>query len=51
MDCSVNEIINNKKLAEYLANNGYKKFQKDYTEEVFVRNILAIYTNILAIKE
>ena len=48
---SVNEIINNKKLAKYLANNGYKKFQKDYTEEVFVRNILAIYTNILAIKE
>jgi len=48
---AIKKVINNKKLASSLANNGYKKFQKDYTEEAFVRNILAIYTNILAIKE
>jgi len=48
---AIKKVINNKKLASSLTNNGYKKFQKDYTEEVFVRNILAIYTNILAIKE
>ena len=48
---SVNEIINNKKLAKTLANNGYNKFQKFYTEKVFVRNIIAIYTRVLGIKE
>ena len=48
---AIKKVINNKKLASSLANNGYKKFQKDYTEEAFVRNILAIYTNILTIKE
>jgi glycosyltransferase involved in cell wall biosynthesis len=48
---SVNEIINNKKLAKTLANNGYKKFQKFYTEKVFVRNILAIYNKVLEINE
>ena len=47
---SVNEIINNKKLAKILANNGYDKFQKFYTEKVFVRNILAIYTKVLEVK-
>ena len=48
---SVNEIINNKKLANKLANNGYKKFQKFYTEKAFVRNILAIYTKVLEINK
>ena len=48
---SVNEIINNKMLAKKLANNGYKKFQKCYTEKVFVRNILAIYTKVLEINK
>ena len=48
---SVNEIINNKKLAKKLANNGYKKFQKFYTEKAFVQNILAIYTKVLEINK
>jgi glycosyltransferase involved in cell wall biosynthesis len=48
---SVNEIINNKKLANKLANNGYKKFQKFYTEKAFVQNILAIYTKVLEINK
>ncbi|MDB4040086.1 glycosyltransferase family 4 protein [Methylophilaceae bacterium] len=48
---SVNEIINNKKLVKKLATNGYNKFQKFYTEKIFVRNILAIYTKILKINE
>jgi glycosyltransferase involved in cell wall biosynthesis len=48
---SVNEIINNKKLSKKLANNGYKKFQKFYTEKTFVRNILAIYTKVLDINK
>ena len=48
---SINTLINNKTLAENLANNGYKKFQKNYTEKIFVRNILDIYTKILSTKE
>ena len=48
---SVTEIINNKMLAKKLANNGYKKFQNCYTEKVFVRNILAIYTKVLEINK
>jgi len=48
---SVNEIINKKKLAKKLANNGYNKFQKFYTEKAFVRNILAIYTKVLEINK
>jgi len=48
---SVNEIINNKKLSKKLANNGYKKFQKFYTEKAFVQNILAIYTKALEINK
>ena len=47
---SVNEIINNKKLAKNLANNGYNKFQKLYTEKEFVQNILAIYIKVLETK-
>ncbi len=48
---SINTLINNKTLAENLANNGYKKFQKYYTEKVFVRNILDVYTKVLSTKE
>ena len=47
---SVNEIINNKKLAKNLANNGYNKFQKLYKEKEFVQNILAIYIKVLETK-
>ena len=48
---AVNKLINNKKLAENLANNGFQKFKKNYTEKVFGKNIINIYTKILSRKD
>ena len=45
---SVNEIINNKKLAKKLANNGYNKFQKFYTEKYGVVHPTKEYIMIIS---
>ena len=44
---ALNNLINNRNLIEKLAENGYKKFKKNYTEKVFGNNIIDIYTKIL----
>ncbi len=47
----INKVINNKKLSISLANNGYKKFMKYYSEEAFSKNITKIYNSIIKIKK
>ena len=46
----IKKVIDNKKLASSLANNGYKKFMKNYSEKAFSKNIVKIYNSIIKIK-
>ena len=47
---AIKKVIDNKKLASSLANNGYKKFMKNYSEKAFSKNIVKIYNSIIKIK-
>ena len=47
---AIKKVINNNKLAHSLANNGYKKFIENYSEKVFSKNILKIYSLIIKLK-
>ena len=47
---AIKKVINNNKLAHSLANNGYKKFIENYSEIVFSRNIIKIYSLIIKLK-
>ena len=46
----IRKVIDNKKLASSLANNGYKKFMENYSEKAFSKNIIKIYNSIIKIK-
>jgi len=46
----IKKVIGNKKLASSLANNGYKNFMENYSEKVFSKNIVKIYSSIIKIK-
>ena len=47
---AVNKVINNKKLGNLLAKNGYAKFVKSYSEQAFTLNIIRIYSSIIKLK-
>ena len=47
---AVNKVINNKKLGNLLAKNGYAKFVKSYSEQAFTLNITRIYSSIIKLK-
>ena len=47
---AIKKVINNNKLAHSLANNGYKKFMENYSEKVFSKNIIKIYSLIIKLK-
>ena len=47
---AIKEVINNKKLGNSLANNGYKKFIENYSEKAFSKNIIKIYSSIIKLK-
>jgi len=47
---AIKKVINNNKLANSLANNGYKKFMEKYSEQEFSKNIIKIYRLIIKLK-
>jgi glycosyltransferase involved in cell wall biosynthesis len=47
---AIKKVINNKKLGNSLANNGYKKFIENYSEKAFSKNIIKIYSSIIKLK-
>ena len=44
---TIKKVIINKKLRQSLANNGHRKFMKNYSEQAFSRNIIKIYSSVI----
>mgnify|MGYP001219437919 FL=1 len=47
---TIKKVIINKKLRQSLANNGHRKFMKNYSEQAFSRNIIKIYSSVIKLK-
>ena len=47
---TIKKVIINKKLRQSLANNGHRKFMKNYSEQAFSRNIIKIYNSVIKLK-
>ena len=47
---TIKKVIINKKLRQSLANNGHRKFMKNYSEHAFSRNIIKIYSSVIKLK-
>jgi len=47
---AIKKVINNNKLAGFLANNGHKKFMENYSEQAFSKNIIKIYSSVIKLK-
>jgi len=47
---TIKKVIINKKLRQSLANNGHRKFMKNYSEQAFSSNIIKIYSSVIKLK-